>query len=222
MQIDLIARLVEGTADAAFIIDDCGVICAWNQAAHELIGLSAAQVLARPCAEVLQGSDEEGTVCSERCVVRRAIEANSPVVNFDLRLRTTSGPQWCNISMIIVTDSRYVSRYALHIIRPRQFRKQLEILLRDFIVAHTGLGPEAAARLMATGGESFSSASLTPREREVLKWVAQGKNTADIAGQLNISRTTVRNHINHILAKLDAHTRLEAVRRAERARLIPW
>ncbi|RMG50565.1 MAG: DNA-binding response regulator [Acidobacteria bacterium] len=44
--------------------------------------------------------------------------------------------------------------------------------------------------------------------------------TADIADRLCISRTTVNNHIQHILRKLNAHSRLEAIRRAERAGLI--
>jgi DNA-binding CsgD family transcriptional regulator len=42
----------------------------------------------------------------------------------------------------------------------------------------------------------------------------------NIAKQLQISPTTVNNHIQHILKKLNAHTRLEALRRAERAGLI--
>ena len=37
---------------------------------------------------------------------------------------------------------------------------------------------------------------------------------------IHISRTTVNNHIQHILGKLNAHTRLEAIRRAEHAGLI--
>ena len=46
------------------------------------------------------------------------------------------------------------------------------------------------------------------------KWIAA------IALKLFVSRTTVNNHVQRILKKLGAHTRLEAVRRAEQARLI--
>ena len=45
-------------------------------------------------------------------------------------------------------------------------------------------------------------------------------STTTVAEQLHISRTTVNNHVQHILRKLDSHTRLEAIRRAEHAGLI--
>jgi two-component system, NarL family, nitrate/nitrite response regulator NarL len=53
--------------------------------------------------------------------------------------------------------------------------------------------------------------ALSSREREVLTHLAAGQSTADIAGALGISATTVRNHIQRILPKLGAHSRLEAV-----------
>ena len=53
--------------------------------------------------------------------------------------------------------------------------------------------------------------ALSSREREVLTHLAAGQSTADIADALGISATTVRNHIQRILPKLGAHSRLEAV-----------
>jgi two-component system response regulator DesR len=61
---------------------------------------------------------------------------------------------------------------------------------------------------------------LTPREIEVLRLVAAGNTTKRIAERLFISPTTVNNHVAHILNKMSARTRLEAVRRAEKAGLI--
>jgi len=58
--------------------------------------------------------------------------------------------------------------------------------------------------------ESFPEA-LTPREREILTLLTSGHSTRDIANLLSISLNTVRNHIQHILQKLQVHTRLEAV-----------
>jgi DNA-binding NarL/FixJ family response regulator len=55
---------------------------------------------------------------------------------------------------------------------------------------------------------------LTARELEVLGCFAQGLNTAVVARRLSISPTTVRNHAQHILAKLHVHSRLQAVARA--------
>ncbi len=67
---------------------------------------------------------------------------------------------------------------------------------------------------------SIHIARLTDREREVLRLLAKGVTTAAIAERLGISRTTVNNHVQHILYKLNAHSRLEAIRRAEHAGLI--
>ena len=61
---------------------------------------------------------------------------------------------------------------------------------------------------------------LTAREREVLEALAAGKSTEDIATSLHISPVTVRNHVQRILAKLDARSRLEAVALGIRAGII--
>jgi len=53
--------------------------------------------------------------------------------------------------------------------------------------------------------------ALSPRELHLLKELARGLSTTEIAQAMHISPTTVRNHIQRILAKLGAHSRLEAV-----------
>lgn len=55
------------------------------------------------------------------------------------------------------------------------------------------------------------AASLTPREREVLRLLAGGLEQGEIAGQLFISQKTVATHIDHVLQKLGVHTRAQAV-----------
>jgi DNA-binding NarL/FixJ family response regulator len=54
---------------------------------------------------------------------------------------------------------------------------------------------------------------LTAREREVLALFAEGLGTEATAARLEISRVTVRNHSQRILAKLGVHSRLAAVAR---------
>lgn len=54
-------------------------------------------------------------------------------------------------------------------------------------------------------------AQLTPREKEVLKALAEGLDGKEIARQLNISLPTERNHMASILAKLGMHSRLQAL-----------
>lgn len=58
------------------------------------------------------------------------------------------------------------------------------------------------------------AAGVTAREREVLTLLATGRSTVAIAKELGIARTTARNHIQAIIGKLDAHSRLEAVAKA--------
>jgi DNA-binding NarL/FixJ family response regulator len=52
---------------------------------------------------------------------------------------------------------------------------------------------------------------LTPREREVLALLADGRRVRDIAGDLCISVKTASAHIEHILQKLGVHTQAQAV-----------
>jgi len=52
---------------------------------------------------------------------------------------------------------------------------------------------------------------LTPRETEILSYIAQGYLNKQIALQLNISEQTIKNHVTSILRKLNANVRTEAV-----------
>lgn len=61
---------------------------------------------------------------------------------------------------------------------------------------------------------------LTPREREILQLLADGMSNADVAGQLFISQETVKSHVRHILTKLEADTRTQAVAIALRDAMI--
>jgi PAS domain S-box-containing protein len=59
---------------------------------------------------------------------------------------------------------------------------------------------------------------LTPRQRDVLRLLEQGRSTQQIAGELHLSPETVRNHVRRLLRTLGVHTRLEAVAFAHRHR----
>ena len=61
---------------------------------------------------------------------------------------------------------------------------------------------------------------LTAREREILKLLADGMSNADVAVKLFISQETVKSHVRHILAKLEADTRTHAVAIALRDSII--
>jgi LuxR family quorum sensing-dependent transcriptional regulator len=61
---------------------------------------------------------------------------------------------------------------------------------------------------------------LTPREREVLAWVAQGKSASEIAEILRIAKRTVDEHVQTAVRKLGAQNRTHAVAIALRDAII--
>ncbi len=62
--------------------------------------------------------------------------------------------------------------------------------------------------------------SLTPREKEVLRLMAEGKSSRDIGAKLGISYTTVRTHIRSLGSKLGVHSKLQAIVKARELALI--
>jgi DNA-binding CsgD family transcriptional regulator len=61
---------------------------------------------------------------------------------------------------------------------------------------------------------ALSDHGLTPRESEVLVWVAKGKTNADIGLILGLSDRTVQKHLEHVYQKLGVETRTTATMRA--------
>jgi DNA-binding NarL/FixJ family response regulator len=72
----------------------------------------------------------------------------------------------------------------------------------------------------ANGTSLAAAAGLTGRESEILALLASGHGTAAIANELVISPKTVATHVQRILAKLDVHSRSEAVAFAYREGLV--
>jgi two-component system, NarL family, nitrate/nitrite response regulator NarL len=108
------------------------------------------------------------------------------------------------------------------------------VLPRDTDVPTLAVALRAVARGLTVFDPAFTSPAgpsrdraavelpeaLTPREVEVLQWLAAGLSNKLIAERLGISEHTVRFHLNAIFGKLDAHTRTEAVSRAVQLGLI--
>lgn len=65
---------------------------------------------------------------------------------------------------------------------------------------------EDYVRQLQQRGEEDSYELLTPREREILQLLAEGKSNKDVANHLNLSLYTVETHRAHILQKLGLHT----------------
>ena len=75
-------------------------------------------------------------------------------------------------------------------------------------------------RRVETGENRTSYDGLTDREREVLRLIAQGKTTGEIATVLFLSRHTVETHRDHIMQKLDLHRKAELIKYAIRKGLV--
>jgi len=73
--------------------------------------------------------------------------------------------------------------------------------------------------LQAAGSQQasrLSAASLTPRETEVLSWIAKGKTNRDVGEILGMSPRTVNKHLEHVFEKLGVETRAAAAALASR------
>ncbi len=83
--------------------------------------------------------------------------------------------------------------------------------IRTVAAGGTVIDPQLAADALRSG-----PSPLTDREREILLLVQEGVDTDSIAGRLFLSRGTVRNYLSNAMTKLDATSRIEAVRTATR------
>src|SRR5579872_1963643 len=89
-------------------------------------------------------------------------------------------------------------------------------VIRQVYAGKKRVPPEVAAQL----AEHMSDEGLTAREIEVLRKIAGGNRNRDIADQLFISEETVKVHIKHIMDKLGARDRTQAIAIAVRRGII--
>jgi DNA-binding CsgD family transcriptional regulator len=92
----------------------------------------------------------------------------------------------------------------------RDFSERDKLVLEILRPHLVQLSRNAAARQR----EWSSLAALTPREREILLWVARGKSNREIAGVLYLAPGTIRKHLDNVYDKLGVSNRAGAVGRA--------
>ena len=106
---------------------------------------------------------------------------------------------------------------------------ELETVVRGVVEGRSWFPPEMLGEILRQLRDDIRHVKehddvlnlLSPRERDVLLSMMEGKRGRQIAQDLMISTDTVRAHIRNIFAKLDVHSRLEAVRVANAAGLRP-
>ena len=161
------------------------------------------------------------------------------VVLLDYRLPDTAGDElatviaqeWPSAKVLMITandDDDVVVRAikaGCHGFLPKG-RTAAELLsaIRAVHAGEAVFDPTVLARALTqvnrTRVEHSRGDDLTPRERQILQLLADGLSTSKIAEKLVLSQATVRNHIQNVLAKLDTHSKLEAVTFAIRQGLV--
>jgi PAS domain S-box-containing protein len=205
-------EIVQSTGDAAFATDDEGRIVIWNRAAERLLGYPAARVLGKSCHEILCGKDVFGNrFCDEDCNLLRMIRREEPIRRFEIDFRTASDKTLrMAVSALCVRGPRAAQFTLIHLLQPVSEVASLEL--------HTEVSDGPTMRAKETPGDP--PPALTAREVEVLRHLAEGLSTREIADTLYISVATVRTHIQNVLQKLDVHSQAQAVALALRKRLI--
>ncbi|MFE7800765.1 LuxR C-terminal-related transcriptional regulator [Nocardia sp. NPDC057440] len=89
---------------------------------------------------------------------------------------------------------------------------ELLAAVRSAAAGESVLSPAVASKLMTRVRRADTT--LSPREIEVLRLVADGRSNREIAKELFLSETTVKSHLVHIYAKLGVRSRTSAVARA--------
>ena len=163
----------------------------------------------------------------------RRFEALSPdVVVMDVRMPGMDGLEATKIltSKVPETSVLIFTAYSERSLLARG----LESGAKGYILKEAPHATLLRAIEKVAGGESFVDPALMPafltgkeqnemltsREREILQLLADGMSNADVAARLFISQETVKSHVRHILAKLEADTRTHAVAIALRDAII--
>jgi len=79
------------------------------------------------------------------------------------------------------------------------------------LIRHFARGDAAGPQLPGQAPQRQLLAQLTPREAQVLRLVAEGYSNDEIAGLLVIAESTAKTHVKHVLAKIGARDRAQAV-----------
>ncbi len=218
-----VRQLLEGTADGAFVVGKDRRILYWNQAAEGILGYSSQEVVGQTCYDVFGGQDNKDVgICRHHCPIVAACRMQKPTPNYDACCRTKSGDlRWINVSTLVFhTFGEDAHLMVVYLFRDNTKNKQNERFVRQVIDATRQLQDISAIDDHRTAETPAAASDLTDREFEILNLLANGLGTRNIAQVLCVSPATVRNHIQSILRKLGAHSRLQAVIHALKQGLI--
>ena len=217
LETELFAFL-EGTSDAAFTVSEQGKILSWNGAARRLFGYPSTEVMGKSCFQVLHGRGVLGTeVCHEGCSILECSAGQTEIPNFDLEVSLRSGERlWVNLSTVVWQNPRTQHRLVIHLAHDITKQKETERATEEMLRMSRQFNKVAEDSTLAVS----PVAALSEQEVQILRLFASGKNSPEIAKNLQISLQTLRNHLHHINQKLRTHNRLEAVMHAIQRKLV--
>ncbi len=224
---DEVEELLSGlhSADGVFCVDRSQRIIHWSPSAEQILGHTAQEVLGQPCYEVLGGRDSQNyRFCRRNCPIVANARRGRLTTDYDVLTRSKDGADaWINVSILLLKTKRSRSPVLIHLMRDVTERRRVEGLARRAVetLRELSAGPgEAAAQAPHPDPRPTPLPALSKRELQVLQLLASGLGTRQIADNLGVSPITARNHITHVVSKLGARNRLEAVLYASRRRLI--
>lgn len=195
-------------AEAAFAVNSSHQIVAWNDAAERLLGIRAEDIIGSHCYEALDAYD--GAMCADcgMCPLGTAY-VKRPDSTFEMGVTLAGEPE----------RRVRLTALAAHTVGGQSRIVHLLHAERVAVIKEAGRFI-AASTPGASGSKQPRPLALTQRELQVLRLLGAGYSTDEIAGELSITRVTARNHVNKVLDKLGANSRLQAVVIASKLRLI--
>jgi DNA-binding CsgD family transcriptional regulator len=192
-----------------------------------VLGHTADEVLNRTCHEVIGGCDRNGrSVCGTDCPIHRCVARGELPPSVEIQARTRDGPRvWLHLSVIVIPhEPGPLKAHILHDVTDHRHATEFMAQVASMLHETTTPACDPAQASASGGGEDTAgpvpgALTLTARERAVLRLMAEGLSNRVIAGRLQVSACTVRNHVQHILTKFGAHTRAHAVSLALRGGL---
>ena len=220
-----IFRLLESAQFGVYAVSLDQTIVSWNPAAQRILGFSPDQVLGRRCYDVLAGLAPGGITpgCLQGCPSMRALKAGEVPGALDVRMLCASGERKeVAVTPMVVAGSDNDAPVLVHVFHDSSERESSQRATDSVREGLARRGADVVSDHPATASDSAAAVKLTGREMEVLRLVALGRVTPQIARQLGISSHTVLNHIRNFRRKLDSATKLEAVLTAIRLGILDW
>ncbi len=210
------------TDDGLFSVDSQQRITHWSASAQRILGFRAQDVIGKLCYEVVAGRDSRNyRFCRRNCPVMANARRGRATPDYDILCVLPSGEEkWLNISVIIPQKGRG-DLHVLHLFRDVSRRRRTEEFVRRASAALRDLmAEETSVPHGSVDAGPTPLPRLSRREMEVLRLLAAGMTTRQMADAMAIQPVTARNHITRVLTKLGVGTRLQAVVYASEHRLI--